>query len=157
MTTTACTQTLETVPEVDLNRYSGLWHEIARMPSRFEKGCFNVTANYQPTEKGTIQVINSCDKGTDRKGRTSIEGKAFVVKNSNNAKLKVQFFWPFRGDYWIIGLADDYSWALVGSPSRKYLWVLSRTKEMDTALYQSILLKAENMGFNTTLLENPMQ
>lgn len=147
-------QSLQTVPEVDLEKYSGLWYEIKRMPSRFERGCMDVTAEYKKTTKGYVQVINSCAKGNDRKGRTSIKGKAFVVKGSNNAKLRVQFFWPFRGDYWIVGLADDYSWAMVGDPSRKYLWILNRTKEMDAKLLDELLEKAEEMGFNIELLED---
>ena len=83
----------------------------------------------------------------------SITGKAFVVAGSNNSKLRVQFFWPFRGDYWIIDLADDYSYAVVGTQNRKYLWVLARTTSLDNAVYQSIMNKIESLEFNINLLK----
>ncbi|MDX9696392.1 MAG: lipocalin family protein, partial [Bacteroidales bacterium] len=88
--------------------------------------------------------INGADSG--------IEGKAFVVKNSNNSKLKVQFFWPIKAKYWIIDLAEDYSYAVVGHPNRKYLWILSRTPQMDDATYQQIIDRLKEQEFNTELL-----
>jgi len=137
---------LQTVDYVDLEKYAGLWYEIALIPNSFEKGCSCTTAEYQITGKSYIRVINSCQ----RKGkRTYAKGKAFVVKGSNNARLKVQFFWPFRGDYYIIGLAEDYSWALVGNPSREYLWILAREKKMDYDTYEKIRELANLKGFNT--------
>ena len=86
-------------------------------------------------------------------GNGSIKGKAFVVPNSNNSKLKVQFFWPFKGDYWIIELADDYSYAVVGDKSRKYLWILSRTPQMDQKLYDEVIIRTGNKGFAVENLE----
>lgn len=151
MATTSCqSQTPETVKYVDLEKYSGVWYEIAAFPTRFEKGCSNTTAEYQISEKGHVIVINRCSRNNKR---TSIKGKAFVVKNSGNARLKVQFFWPFRGDYWIFELADDYSVAAVGSPGRKYLWILARTSKIDEKVYQEFTSRMEKKGFDINLLQ----
>jgi apolipoprotein D and lipocalin family protein len=85
------------------------------------------------------------------------KGKAFIVESSNNAKLKVQFFWPFRGDYWIIDLAQDYSYAVVGAPDRKYLWILSRTTKIDEGLYQDIVNRIAQKGFDASKLQRTDQ
>lgn len=136
---------LLTVPSVDFSRYVGLWYEVASFPQRFQKGCKCTTAEYKLLPDKTIQVINKCQKP----GKfSSIEGKAFVVPNSGNAKLKVQFFWPFKGDYWIIELDDNYQWAAVGNENRKYLWILSRSQEMPIELYRSICERLSKKGFN---------
>jgi len=140
----------ETVEFVDLEKYSGLWYEIAAFPNRFEKGCSNTTAEYQLSPKGYVIVINRCTRETKR---TEIKGKAFVVPNSGNARLKVQFFWPFKGDYWIFELADDYSWAVVGSPRRNYLWILARLQEMDENLYDKITGRIAMKGFDISRLQ----
>ncbi len=150
-------QKMETVESVDLIKYSGVWYEIASYPTVFQKGCTNTSAEYQLTGKGYIKVINRCNKDSINGIAKSIEGKAFVVKNSNNTKLKVQFFWPFKGKYWIIGLADDYSWAVVSHPSRKYLWILSRNKTMDENVYKNILQLIVNKGLDPKRLQKTIQ
>jgi apolipoprotein D and lipocalin family protein len=143
---------LETVEKVDIEKYMGKWYEIAAFPQRFEKDCHCTTAEYELTKKNYVRVTNSCRRGSPN-GKLSIaRGKAFVVKRSNNAKLKVQFFWPFKGNYWIIDLAPDYSYAVVGDPSREYLWILSRTPQMDQNIYQEILKRAEAKGFDINRL-----
>jgi apolipoprotein D and lipocalin family protein len=139
---------LPTVPEVDLARYMGKWYEIAAFPQRFEKGCHCTTAEYEMTAKGYVRVLNSCRKGGAQGKLKVARGKAFVVAGSGNAKLRVQFFWPFRGDYWIIDLAPDYSYAVVGERSREYLWILARTPRLDEALYQEILARVKDLGFD---------
>jgi apolipoprotein D and lipocalin family protein len=144
-------QPLETVKSVDLNKYMGRWYEIALFPQRFEKGCNCTTAEYT-IEKGLVKVENSCRRNSAYGKLTKAIGKAFVVKGSNNAKLKVQFFWPFRGKYWIIELAEDYSYAVVGAPNRKYLWILSRTPIMNDVLYENLLKKIEKKGFDVNKL-----
>ena len=136
--------TLTTVESVDLKRYSGTWYEMASYPQIFERGCSNVKATYTPKD-GYIEVFNQSIKN---KKMNSIKGKAFVVENSGNARLKVQFFWPFKGNYWIIDLAPDYSWAIVSDPKRKTLWILSRSPEMKDSLYTSLIAKLVNRGFN---------
>lgn len=143
---------LETVKSVDVNRYMGLWYEIATIPQSFQKGCYCTTAEYTLSEKGFVIVKNSCKKDSVNGPEKQIEGKAFIVKNTNNTKLKVQFFWPFRGKYWIIDLADDYSYAVVGHPNRKYLWILSRTPLMNEEIYQQIIDRLKEKEYNTDLL-----
>ena len=125
---------LQVVNKVDLNKYIGLWYEAAKIPNWFQKKCIkNTTAEYSMRDDGKIKVINSC---TEADGSKNIaEGVAKVVDNITNAKLEVSFvkilgiqlFW---GDYWIIGLGENYDFALVGSPNRKYGWILSRTKKL---------------------------
>lgn len=145
-------QTLATVNSVDLNRYAGKWYEIASFPQRFQKGCHCTTAEYTLTDKNYVVVKNSCRLDSITGKAITIQGKAFVKKKSGNAKLKVQFFWPFRGDYWIIDLADNYSYAVVGHPNRKYLWILSRTNTMSDSLYDKITERLVLKDFDVTKL-----
>lgn len=155
--TTANSQTLQTVPYVDLNKYSGKWYEIASYPQRFQKGCNCTTAEYTLSKKDFVIVENRCNKDSVNGKQSYIKGKAFVVKNSGNAKLLVQFFWPFKGKYWIIDLADDYSYAVVSHPNKKYLWILSRTPKMNDTVYQQIISKLTEKGFDITKLEVTQQ
>jgi apolipoprotein D and lipocalin family protein len=150
-------QELQTVPEVDLNRYAGKWFEIASYPQRFQQGCNCTTAEYTLSEKGYVVVENRCNKGAANGPVSYIKGKAFVTKNSGNAKLKVQFFWPFRASYWIIDLAPDYSYAVVSHPSRQYLWILSRTPVMDENTYTAILQRLTAKGFDLNKLNKTVQ
>lgn len=144
---------LETAPKVDLEKYAGRWYEISSIPMRFQKGCVCTYAEYSLSPKGHVVVYNSCIKN----GKANdITGKAFV-KDTANTKLKVQFFWPFKGDYWIIALEENYQWALVGSPDRKTLWVLCRQQQMDEATYQTILKIAAQRGFDTNKLVKSVQ
>jgi len=141
------TSDLPTVEKVDLIRYAGLWYEIARLPNSFEKGLECVTANYTLKPNGKVEVLNkgfSAKKGAFK----SSKGKAWVPDDNYPGRLKVSFFWPFAGNYYIISLDKDYAYALVGDPSRKYLWVLSRTKILDEAIYSELLEKARILGFD---------
>ena len=139
---------LEVVPSVDLSRYLGQWYEIARLPNRFEKKCADsVTATYTLRSDGKIEVLNRCRKASGE--FTTAKGKAKIVDKKTNAKLKVTFFWPFYGDYWILDLGPNYEYAVVGDPSRDYLWILSRTPQIDEALYQQLLAKMAARGFPT--------
>jgi apolipoprotein D and lipocalin family protein len=139
---------LEVVQSVDLARYVGRWYEISRLPNAFQKKCADtVTANYSLRANGNIEVINRCRKASGE--YATVKGKAKIVDKKTNAKLKVTFFWPFYGDYWILDLGPNYEYAVVGEPSRKYLWVLSRSPRMDEALYQQLLQKMAAKGFNT--------
>ncbi len=146
-------QPLSTVSQVDLNRYLGTWYEIAAYPNYFQRGCKCTTANYSQ-EKTTISVINRCY----RDGSWDIaDGKARVVPNSGNAKLKVWFFWPFKGDYWIIDLDENYTYAVVGHPSRHYLWILSRSPQMEPSRYQKVLEFIDSVDFDRNRLVKTQQ
>ncbi len=149
---------LATVASVDLERYAGRWYEIASFPQRFQRGCVATTATYSLRGDGRIRVQNECrDESFDGELRR-IEGVAWVAKpESGNAKLQVQFFWPFRGDYWIIELDRDYRVAVVGNPSREYLWILSRTPTLDETLYRELLSRVEAQGFDTSRLQRTPQ
>ena len=147
---------LETVPKVDLSRYTGHWFEIARYPNRFERKCdSNATATYSLRPNGTISVVNTC---MTRDGKlTQSSGWAEVVDKKTGSKLKVTFFWPFFGDYWIIDLSPDYEYAVIGEPSRKYLWILSRTAKMDDKLYAEITGRLAAKGYDASKLERGRQ
>ena len=142
------TPPLRTVQQVDLNRYLGLWYEIASYPAWFQKGCTGSTAEYILMPDGRIRVVNRCFKNSLDGPLKASKGKAEVMDTATNAKLKVWFFWPFKGDYWIIDLDPDYQWAVVGVPSRKYLWILSRTPQMDARAYAGILTRLVDQGYD---------
>ncbi len=130
---------LVAVAEVDLQQYAGTWYEIASYPQRFQKGCHRTTATYTLNDDGTIAVLNECNKGAPDGRKVSAEGRARVVDPKKPGQLEVSFFGPFWGDYWIIDLDPDYRFAVVGQPSRDYLWILSRTPQLDEQAYQGIL------------------
>lgn len=148
---------LQTVAQVDLNRYLGTWYDIASFPQRFQAGCTATTASYSLRPDGEIDVVNRCHKDRLDGPLKESEGRARVVDPASNAKLEVSFFRPFWGDYWIIDLADDYSYAVVGHPGRDYLWILSRTPQMDEQTYQQILKRLMAMDYETSRLERTLQ
>lgn len=146
---------LHVVKEVDLARYVGRWYEIASFPQRFQEGCVASTANYTLLEDDRIRVENECRDGSFDGELRRAEGVAWLTDPSaSQAKLEVQFFWPFRGDYWIIELDPEYRYAVVGHPSRNYLWILARTPEIDPATYATLLARIEAQGFDLERL-NP--
>jgi len=143
----------KTVPFVDLKKYVGVWYEIARIPNSFQDQCIKGTAaKYSLNEDGEIEVLNSCideDNEVDK-----ADGIARIVDKSSNAKLEVSFVsflgWrPFWGDYWIIGLEENYKWALIGTPDRKYGWILSRTKQLESKTIEDIFKLIKEQGYNT--------
>lgn len=143
---------LKTVDYVDLNKYAGLWYEIAKIPNSFQDHCVKgTTAKYTLTKDGEIEVINSC---IDEDGEVDdADGVARIVDKKTNAKLEVSFVsflgWrPFWGDYWVIGLDKDYKWAIVGTPSRKYGWVLNRTPKLEQTTLDEIFSIIKNQGYN---------
>ena len=150
---------LRVVPSVDLARYSGLWYEVARLPNRFEEKCAaDVSAEYTLRDDGRVRVVNRCRK---RDGRmTEAEGVARLAdERGPNSRLKVRFAPSFLsflpavwGDYQIIELSADYGHAVVGDPSRKYLWILSRTPQLDEATYRRLTEAAAAQGFDVSRL-----
>jgi apolipoprotein D and lipocalin family protein len=148
---------LQTVSSVDLKRYMGKWHEIASFPQWFQRGCVASSATYALRKDGDVDVLNQCrDKTLDGKLRTA-KGKAWVVDSRSNAKLKVRFFWPFSGDYWIIDLDSNYQYAVVGHPKRNYLWILSRSPRMDPAVYDGILELLKKQHYDISKLNKTLQ
>ncbi len=150
-------QPLETVDSVDLQRYQGTWYEIASFPQRFQKGCHCTSATYTATQEEFVVVENRCRKDSINGEESYIKGKAYIVENTNNAKLEVEFFWPFKGDYWIIDLDKDYQYAVVGHPNREYLWILSRTPQMSDSLYNEITKRIAAKGFDLSILQKTVQ
>ncbi len=148
----APTAPMATVPSVDLNRYLGNWYQVSFIPNRFQAMCVSDTqANYalQDTWTGdSIRVTNRC---RDKNGAIeTTQGVAKIVADSNNAKLKVAFFRPFYGNYWVLALgeaAGQYDWVLVGEPKRQFGWVLSRTPNLDAAKLEAALVKAQQLGY----------
>ena len=143
---------LQVVPAVDLARYAGKWYEIARLPNRFQRKCASDTsAMYTIRGDGKINVVNECRMADGR--ITSAKGVAQVASKAGpNTKLKVTFFWPFYGDYWIIDLDPNYRWAVVGAPNRKYLWILGRDRRMEEGLFHSIVERIKAQGYDLTNL-----
>lgn len=150
---------VETVDYVDVESYMGLWYEISTIPAIFQAGCTGTTASYALNDDGTVEVVNDCNMFWLGGPLRSAEAVAEVANPDTNAELKVFFgSSPVGGDYWIIGLDEEnYEWALVGEPSRQFLWVLSRTPRMDDDLYNDILDIAADQGYDTGLLVETRQ
>lgn len=145
----------EPAKSVELDRYLGKWFEIARYEQGFQKGCEGVTADYSRREKGGITVINSCRKPD---GEIDVaKGRAKIVDEETGAKLKVSFFGPFFGDYWVLDRADDYSWAIVGEPSGRYLWLLSRRADLSDNEVTALYNRASALGYDTAMLRRTEQ
>ena len=152
-TTSVCASSgepLKSVPYISLDKYLGKWYEIARYENSFEEGCVGATAEYWMEEE-TLRIINRCfdEKGLER---DYAKGRAHVVENSGNSQLRVTFFWPFYGNYWVIKLAEDYRYAIVGEPSRKYLWNLARDKVLNAEDTRDILNALPTLGYDASTL-----
>lgn len=145
---------LETVAQVDIARYAGTWHEIALYPNRFQQACAaDTTATYTPLGEGRIGVRNSCRRADG--SEMSVQGVAEVVDPATNARLKVSFLpawlrWTGigRGDYWVLYLSPDYRVAIVGEPSREYLWILARTPTLADAEYEALMPRIRAAGYD---------
>ena len=141
---------VEPAKPVDLSRYAGRWHEQGRYEAFFQRGCEGVTADYSPLPDGRIKVVNACREGSPQGRLSSIEGVATPVAGSRGAKLKVSFFGPFAGDYWVLDRAPDYSWSIVGDGSGRYLWLLTRQARPGEAAYRALLARAGRLGYDVT-------
>ena len=148
---------LQTVPKVELERYLGTWYEVASFPQWFQEGCTGTTATYSLRDDGDIDVANRCYLKTLDGELDTADGVARVLDEKTNAKLEVSFFQPFWGDYWIIDLAPDYSYAVVGHPGRDYLWILSRTPTMEPSVYQGILDRLRAQRYPLDRLQQTLQ
>ena len=148
---------LQTVAHVDVGRYLGTWYEIANFPQSFQAGCTATTATYTLRRDGDIDVVNRCRKGSVDGPEKVAQGRARVVDTSSNAKLEVSFFRPFWGDYWIIDLGESYEYAVVGHPSRDYLWILSREPTLNAGVYDAIVSRLMAQGYETGRLVRTLQ
>ena len=135
---------------VDLQRYLGRWYEIARYEQSFQRDCEAVTADYSLRDDGMIRVLNTCRKPDGR--ITDATGRAKIVDAQTNAKLKVSFFGPFYGDYWVLDHAEDYSWAIIGEPSGRYLWLLAREATPPADRIDALIARAAALGYDTSQL-----
>lgn len=142
---------------VDIERYLGTWFEIARADHSFERNCQGVSAYYERREDGAIRVLNRCWQGSLDGELDVAEGRALIRDRTSNARLRVSFFGPFFGDYWILDVAEDYSWAIVSEPQGRYLWILAREPQMDPAVLQARLDFLQALGFDTEGLIYPDQ
>ena len=140
------------VKELDIERYLGEWYEISRYDHRFERGLVGVTATYSYRDDGMIKVVNSGYKKTLTGEKSEAIGKAKVPDLNIPSKLKVSFFWIFYGDYFVLELDENYQWAIIGSSSDKYLWILSRTPQIEDTLYNELLNKLTDRGYDVTKL-----
>ena len=148
---------LQTVEEVDLSRYIGTWYEIASYPQFFQRRCTGTTATYRLRDDGLIDVENRCFRDSLEGREVVAKGRARVPDPADSAKLEVSFFGPFWGDYWVIDLGADYEYAVVGNPSRDFLWILSRTPTMEDAVYQGILERLRANGYTLDELQKTVQ
>jgi lipocalin len=148
---------LKTIENVELNRYLGVWYEIATVPTTFEKDCVAVTATYSLRPDGKVKVLNQARKKTLDGPETKIAGRAWVPEAREPGKLKVSFFLWFAADYWIIELGKEYDYAVVGDPHREYLWILSRTPQMDEKLYQDLLQRIAGRGYDVSRIHRTLQ
>ena len=148
---------LETVEEVDLSRYVGGWYEIASYPQFFQRRCVGTTATYRVRDDGLIDVQNRCYRDSLDGRLVDAGGRARVPDPAESAKLEVSFFGPFWGSYWVIDLGEDYEYAVVGGPSRDFLWILSRTPTMEESVYQGILGRLRANGYTLDELQKTPQ
>jgi apolipoprotein D and lipocalin family protein len=145
----------EPISAVDLKLYLGRWYEIARYEQRFERGCEGVTADYRLRTDGKIDVLNRCRRSNGEIDEA--RGIAKVVDPVSNAKLKVSFFGPFYGDYWVLDHANDYSWSIVGEPSGRYLWILAREANPDSDAIERLIGRTRALGYDTNMLVRTKQ
>ncbi len=137
---------LPTIANVDLPRYMGAWYEVASLPNKFQAMCATDTQARYSLDQGEVMVNNRCRTANGEV--KSVDGFVKVVEGSGNAKLKVSFFRPFYGDYWVLALDPSYQWVLVGVPSRELAWVLARNPVMNASVLDGILAKAAALGFD---------
>lgn len=167
LTTSACSLVSggpvgnKAVPEpakpLELERYLGRWYEIGRYEASFQRGCEAVTADYSLRPDGWIKVLNACHLNSPDGPPKQAEGRARIVENSGNAKLRVSFFGPFFGDYWVLDHAEDYSWSIVGEPSGRFLWLLARTPHPSPEETTALEARAASLGYDLSLLRRTQQ
>lgn len=142
--------------QLDLHKYSGKWYVIGTIPTRFDKDWNYITETYTIRHDGTIDIYTTYKKpgSPDKK---ELRSKGFPLKEENNLKWKVQFFWPFKVDYLIEEIAKDYSYVVIGHPRKKFLYIMSRNSSMDPLNYNAIVKRCKEKGYNTSEIRKPLQ
>ena len=140
----------KTVDKVDLQRFSGTWYSLASIPTMFDRGSRETTTHYTLNQDKYYNVVTTCKK-EDNSIRT-VTSKIFPNEGSKVSEMKAQFIWPIKVDYWLIDLAPDYSWAVVGHPDHKFLFIMSRKPQMEKRLYEEIVARCKAMGYPTNEL-----
>ncbi|HVW95643.1 MAG TPA: lipocalin family protein [Mucilaginibacter sp.] len=136
----------KSVDHVDLHRFSGTWYSLYSIPTMFDRGSRHTTTHYTLNKDGYYDVVTTCIK--NEKGDTrSVKSKIFPDDDTPEGEMKAQFIWPIKIDYWVIDLAPDYSWAVVGHPDHRFLFIMSRKPEMDEKLHDQIVAKCKAMGY----------
>ncbi|MEZ5956560.1 MAG: lipocalin family protein [Hyphomonadaceae bacterium] len=133
------------VADIDRDRYLGLWHEQARLPNRFEEGCQRATAEYAARDDGQISVVNTCFEADGR--QRVARGRARPAGEAGEGRLEVSFFGPFWGDYWVLDRGENYEWSIVGEPGGRYLWVLTRMRELSPAQRTAFEARITELGY----------
>ncbi len=146
----------QTVKYVDLEKFSGKWYVIGFKPTMFDKNWNYTTETYTLNEKGNYDIYTTWRKTEEDKPH-SVNSKGFIDKSSGNSKWKVQFFWPFKADYWVLELDDEYHYVVVGNKKKSFLYIMSRTPEMPEKLYAAILERCKNKGYDITKVKKQKQ
>ncbi|MFD2148358.1 lipocalin family protein [Mucilaginibacter antarcticus] len=133
------------VDKVDVSRFAGKWYSLSSIPTAFDKGTRETTTTYTLNTYGYFSVITTAKK--DDNEVHTYKSKLFPDAKQNNAEMKAQFIWPFKVDYWVIDLAKDYSYVVVGHPEHKFLFIMSRKPALDKKLYDGLVAKCKAMGY----------
>lgn len=144
----------KTVEKVDLDNYSGTWYSLYSIPTSYDKGSRETTGKYTWNSKGKYFDVVTSYKKPGSEQVHSIQSKVYQVPGTNNAQMKAQFVWPFKLDYWVIELAPDYSYVVVGHPERKLLFIMSRKKALDKKTYADIVARCEARGYEVSKLSS---
>lgn len=155
----ACTSypPLATVDHVDLDRYSGDWYVIANIPTPPEKRATNAIEHYDVRTDGDVDITFTFYKDSPSGKFREMHARGYVVDRQSNARWKVQFFWPLRFPFYVMDLADDYSYTVIGLPSRDYLWIMARTPSLDDSTYNAIVSRATAAGYDSTKIRKVVQ
>ncbi len=145
------------IKELDLQQYLGTWYEIASFPAIFQAGCSCTKAQYSANNDASVKVLNSCNVNFLGGTPISFTGSARIPDASQNSKLKVRFFGSFEADYWVLALAPDYSYAMVGTPDKRFLWVLSRERTLSNDVLAQLKETAQSQGFDLASLRSTKQ
>ena len=138
------------VDRVDLKRFGGTWYSLSSIPTMFDKGSRETTTHYSLNKDGYYDVTTTCKK-EDNSVR-SVTSKIFPEAGNRAGEMKAQFIWPIKVDYWVVDLAPDYSWAVVGHPDYRWLFIMSRKPQMDKKQYDEIVAHCKAMGYPTDKL-----